>query len=64
MQQSYPPSVKTFGGIFLFKNCIFCHIFVLIMEGHFSFQEKIYKKFISKKVVKRSKKGIRVRGPF
>jgi len=60
--RKHPPSVKTFGGIFLFKNRIFCNIFVLIMEGHFSFQEKIYKKFISKKVVKRSKKGIWVRG--
>ena len=64
MQKKHPPSVKTFGGIFLFKNRIFCHIFVLIMEGFFSSSKKIYKKFISKKVVKRSKKGIRVRGLF
>jgi len=34
------------------------------MEGLFSSSKKIYKKFISKKVVKRSKKGIRVRGLF
>jgi len=34
------------------------------MEGLFSSSKKIYKKFKSKKVVKRSKKGTRVRGIF